>query len=93
MFENPVEVAIGARAEGSPPFVAELSGTLRAADVDFADDFPEVAATKAPVVFGYDEHASSFTLDPLTFEAGYTRGDHLEMTFGLVAIEVRLPVD
>ncbi len=90
---QPVEVAIGARAEGAPPFVAELSGTLRSIDDGFGADFPEVPPTDAPLVFGFEEHPSRFMLDPQTFEAGFTRGEHLEMTFGLLAIEVRVPIE
>ncbi|HEX8086565.1 MAG TPA: hypothetical protein VF529_19920 [Solirubrobacteraceae bacterium] len=88
-----VVVALGGVGEDSPPFVAEMSGTLRAVEDNFADDLPELDPTQAPVVFGFEEHDATFALDPLTFRAAFVRGDHLELTLGSIAIEVRVPTD
>ncbi|HEV2785120.1 MAG TPA: hypothetical protein VGV67_01925 [Solirubrobacteraceae bacterium] len=90
---EPVEVSIGGADEASPPFVAELIGTLEPRGEPVTDALPELAATGGPVAFGFEEHASSFALDPHTFTAGHVRGDYLEIAFGGVRIEVRAPVN
>jgi hypothetical protein len=85
-----VAVAVGGTDRGSPPLVVSMSGTLRAVDAgDFTADFPEVHGTDAPAVFGFEEHDSTFALDPGTFRAGYSRGDHLELMLGTIGVEVR----
>jgi hypothetical protein len=85
-----VAVAIGGTDPSSPSSVVAMNGTLRAvAGGEFAADFPEVHGTDAPAVFGFEEHDSRFALDPLTFRAGHTRGDHLELVLGTIGVEVR----
>jgi hypothetical protein len=45
------------------------------------------------VAFGFEEHDSTFTFDPLTFSGARERGDYLHVTFGSIVIEVRAPAD
>jgi hypothetical protein len=85
-----VEVSIGGSGETSPPFVAELVGTLRGGSEPLSEELP---AIRGPVEFGFEEHESTFTLDPLTFRGARERGDYLHVALGSIAIEVRAPVD
>lgn len=88
-----VVVSVGGAGPDSPPFVAEMRGTLCVVTADLSEDLPQLDLTEAPAFFGFEEHDSRFAIDFLTFRAGYTRGEHLELQLGSVAIEVRCPLE
>jgi len=84
-----VVVGVGGTDSGGAPLLAELTGTLRVIGDAYGDELAEAAPAELPVVFGFDEHDSTFVVDVLAFRRAHASGDHLVIEFGAAAVEVQ----
>lgn len=88
-----VAVGVGATDEDGAPLVAELVGTLRVVGSAYGDELPDATPAELPVVFGFEEHDSTFVIDVLAFRQAHAAPGHLQMEFGAIVIEIRPAAD
>jgi len=79
-----VIVTVGSLAENGPPLIARMTGTLLPA---FDDANSPDERIKAPLMFTFEEHDSTFELDPEAFHGAQASAEVLRVALGDVVVE------